>query len=124
MNDWVTIDLLDEHEPKIGELISVDTRDFHFIIAKPKDFNIPDLKHVKNVDYLTFDEVKQRCEEWKEKSGGSKKWRMIYDNNPKGGGWYKYIRIWRTEYGYLWCTRDNYYRSNQSLKNINFKYTY
>ncbi len=105
MGDWIYIDDYDQ-EPEIGGLISVDTRDFHCIPGecyepiKNKLRNLPKNKKVE-IEYKTFQEAKEWIKDLETKSGGKGKWRCIGDKWGRGSGWFKYVRILRTEKGYL-----------------------
>ena len=121
MEDYLKIsELVKSNQPSIDGFINVDTRDFKFLsIDKEKlssQTNIPDIKDINDPDYLTLDQVKERLNQWFNKTGGQREWRFIRNSHPKSSGWFKYIHIWRFEAGYLWFTADNYYCSPEYIE--------
>lgn len=89
----------------------IDTRDFHcgyFL----KDELHPDWKTLVKYDHFFFtkEEVIKLVERLYEESGGKGGWRMLalVSGDHKVLNWnIKYIRIWRTEKGFLMCNSDN-----------------
>lgn len=102
MGDWIFFrevnwdsDMMQAH---------VDTRDFHVSVINEPNEKQPDLaKLVKLKDrfFHTADEVKVLIERYFTDSGGDRKWRFFcldgYTN------WFKYIRILKTDHGWLVC---------------------
>ena len=104
---WLKLDDLTLEYAELSATIHVDTRDFHVNFSFEQQLEGNALKfrkgitNNKKVDYLTFTEVLNRLKEWKEKSGGEKDTRLIFHDV---WGWFKYVRIFKTEKGYVWCS--------------------
>jgi hypothetical protein len=103
--DWIPYQELDWLDEKFN-VFSIDTRDFHAgyrFVERHDDFDTikkyPDFFH-------TVDEVISLIDRYFIESGKEGKWRMF----SLGGGqnWnMKYIRIWRTELGFVICNSYN-----------------
>lgn len=132
---WIPLSELTKEYAEISSIIHVDTRDFHVNFSFESQLEDNQIKFrsvflsIGKADYLTFQEVVERLKEWHEKSGGEtfkdgspRKWRMI---NHKRWGWFKYVRVFRTDKGYVWCTSiaDEYrFFTNRNLsKNMEFE---
>ena len=104
-NEWVFFEEIDWDCPNNNQF-NVDTRDFHvgYKWSEPhKDFNT--LKKYPHF-FLSLTELKDLLKHYYDESGGSKDWRYFslvdYDN-----GWsLKYLRIYRTEIGFVVCNSD------------------
>lgn len=85
--------------------LHVDTRDFHVLIldaAKECPTLDKIVKHSGNF-FFTEDELKTLLERYYVESGGNTAWR--YFTLEKYNDWFKYIRCYSTEYGWLVCDR-------------------
>lgn len=127
---WLPLSDLTEEYANLSAKIHVDTRDFHFNVSFESQLEqlaikfCKELTYSKKVDYLTYKEMIARLEEWKEKTGGEKKWRDMYHTHL---GWFKYVRIFRTEKGFVWCSNSQsgegyrFYTNRNLEKNMNFE---
>jgi hypothetical protein len=126
---WLKLDDLTLEYAELSATIHVDTRDFHvnFSFEQQLEENASlkfrkEITDNKKVDYLTFNEVLSRLKEWKQKSGGDIGKRLIFHDV---WGWFKYVRIFKTEKGYVWCSSisDEYrFFTNRNLeKNMDFE---
>ena len=108
-NEWVFFQDIDWNCPKNNQF-NVDTRDFHvgyhFEKNPHKDMdtlkNYPDFWH-------TEIELKATIERLFNESGGKGEWRMLslICNSERVRNWnLKYLRIWRTDIGFLICNSD------------------
>lgn len=82
--------------------IHCDTRDFHCSFNHSEKFNVKDLPTLlkyKNAFFFSIDEVFQILERLFVESGGKAEWRML--SFKQNGEWFKYIRIIKTDYGYV-----------------------
>jgi hypothetical protein len=125
---WLDLSELTKEYAELSAIIHVDTRDFHVNFSfesqleqKAKKF-LKEISYNKKVDYLTFEQIIDRLKNWKEESGGEAKWRLI---NHKTYGWFKYVRIFRTESGYVWCSslcgEYRFFTNNNLELNIELK---
>lgn len=103
---WVFFKDIDWDCPKNNKF-NVDTRDFHcgyhFTDIAHKDFEI-----LKKYDkfFFTKEEMKSEIERLFNESGGVGKWRLLSLQSKDERVLYwniKYLRIWRTEKGFLIC---------------------
>ena len=90
-----------------NNVFNVDTRDFHCgyrLESKPhKDFDtIKKYPHFFN----TEQEVKDLIDRYFNESGGKRSWRL-FSLEPSDNWSMKYIRIWRTDLGFIICNSDN-----------------
>lgn len=112
---WIELSRLSNDYAQLSSVIHVDTRDFCINFSFESQLKLTHKNFInsliknKSVDYLTFEEVISRLEDWKLKSGGEKEWRLI---EHKEKGWFKYIRIFRTEKGFVWCGDSNEEKDN------------
>jgi hypothetical protein len=109
-NDWVFFRDIDWNCPK-NNRFSVDTRDFHCGYTF-KDELHPDYSTISKYErfFFTEDELKQEIERLYQESGGEKEWRLLelVSNDPRVKNWnLKYLRVWRTEKGFLICNSGN-----------------
>lgn len=104
--DWIFYQDIDFDDIKYNKF-NIDTRDFHcsykFISDVRDDFDVlkkyPDFFH-------TTQEVKELLNRYYIESGGQKKWRFF--NLVGVNNWcMKYIRIRRTELGFIICNSDD-----------------
>lgn len=108
--DWVYFEDIEWDDAKYNRF-NVDTRDFHCGYTFSKEIH-PDWEIIKKYKkfFHTEDELKTLLLRYYIESGGKGEWRMM-DLDSKDGrvtNWYfKYIRIWRTELGFLVCNSDN-----------------
>ena len=106
-NEWVHFKQIEWNDLKYNNF-NVDTRDFHvgYRLAEPH----PDVEFLhskyKNDFFLTEDELKALIERYYEESGGEQDWRFFA--LQKSDNWrFKYLRICRTNYGFLVCDKDS-----------------
>ena len=81
--------------------IHCDTRDFHCTFSK-ESFEVKDLTtslKYNKAFFFTIDEVYDLLHKLYLESGGKNKWRMLSFKHD--GNWFKYFRIFKTEYGYV-----------------------
>jgi hypothetical protein len=105
MNNWIFFREIEWDDQT--QQIHVDTRDFHVLKINEICEETPELHKVikyKERFFHSINEVKALLERYFNDSGGLKKWRKL---SIKGiDGWFKYIRILKTEYGWIVCDRD------------------
>jgi hypothetical protein len=115
-NEWVFYKELELNDPKYN-VFSIDTRDFHAGYRFEENSH-PDFATIKKYPdfFNTENEIKELLDRYFTESGGKKEWRMFC---VKGiGGWnMKYIRIWRTELGFVVCDKDNRAIKKEVLSN-------
>ena len=104
--EWVPFQSLEWNDPKFNKF-NIDTRDFHagYQFEKPH----PDMDKLKNYPdfFHTEQEIKDLLNRYFTDSGGSDvKWRFFCLEGLNNWGM-KYIRIWRTELGFVVCNSDN-----------------
>jgi hypothetical protein len=105
--EWVPFQEIDWNDPNFNHF-NVDTRDFHcgyrFEPKSHKDLSVL----VKYPEFFyTEEELKETIQRLFNESGGKAKWRMLtvkgYEN------WQlKYLRIWRTDLGFIICNCEHY----------------
>jgi len=109
-NEWVFFKDIDWNCPK-NNRFNVDTRDFHcgYNFKKELHIDYPTVsKYVKF--FYSEEELKKEIERLYNESGGKGEWRMLelISNDGRVKNWnLKYLRIWRTEKGFLVCNSDN-----------------
>lgn len=104
-DEWIPLSKVDWDDPQ-NNVFSIDTRDFHVgyrLEGNHKDYSTikkyPDFFHTK-------EEIISLLDRYKKESGGEGDWRLF--SLEGDGGWsMKYIRIWRSELGFIVCDRDN-----------------
>jgi hypothetical protein len=93
--------------------IHVDTRDFHCLVqTEDHTEEVPFdklLKYGKEFFY-TPKEVEDIVNYLFDKSGGERKWRMMCFKKLSCGWELKYIRFYKTEYGFVACNRDGKFK--------------
>jgi hypothetical protein len=110
MVDWTTFK--DIEFPDTEMQFHVDTRDFAFSSSEdPFPFDISKIKKYPNRFFHTMESVKKILGDLYDRSGGWGEWRCLW---LKGAGaeasenWnLKYLRIYRTELGFVICGNDN-----------------
>jgi hypothetical protein len=128
MSDWKYYEDVDFLDINIARY-NIDTRDFYCGVQTKKEMEenhklIPKLD-TKVIDtypetkfYHTEREVKDLIERFWRESGGDGEWRMLSlkSKNKNVTNWnLKYLRITRTEKGFLVCNSYNYILSKSSL---------
>lgn len=118
-DEWVFFREIDWNDPKNNKL-HIDTRDFHcgYFYKEEKH---PDWKTIKKYNHFFFteEELKKVIERLYIESGGKGGWRFLVlkSHDRKVLDWnLKYIRIWRTEKGFLICNRKNQAISEKVLR--------
>lgn len=118
-NSWVFFKDIDFLDKKFNQF-SIYTRDFHcgykweedFKRKVEKDYNKIE-KNSKNF-FHTEEELKGVLTRFYDESGGLKEWRF-FSLIGYGENWQlKYLRIFRTELGFLICD-DNYFALNKEI---------
>jgi hypothetical protein len=109
-DEWVFFKDIDWNCPK-NNRFNIDTRDFHsgynFNENLHKDWSVIS-KYPRF--FFTEEELKSELERLYTESGGKGKWRMLdlVANDKRTSNWMlKYLRIWRTEKGFLVCNSEN-----------------
>lgn len=103
---WVHYTKIDWNDEKFN-FFSIDTRDFHCGYNNAVHKNLSTLKNTITIFFHTEQEVKDLLNRLFKESGGDGEWRMIDLQTVKN--WrLKYIRIYRTEFGFLVCDSYSY----------------
>jgi len=108
-NEWVFFRDIDWNCSK-NNVFSVDTRDFHCGYTFREAH--PDYRTISKYErfFLTEDELKSELERLYTESGGEKEWRLLelVTSDERVKNWnIKYLRIWRTEKGFVVCNSDH-----------------
>lgn len=107
--NWVFFRKIDFNSPNFNRF-HIDTRDFHcgYGFSKETHKDIATLEKRKEDFFHTKEELEALLERYFNESGGEKDWRFF---NLEGmDNWsMKYIRIIRTDLGFLIC--NNHYRA-------------
>lgn len=107
-DEWIPYTELDWNDEKFN-VFSIDTRDFHagYRFEKKKFKNYTTISKYDHF-FHTEQEVKDLLDRYYNESGGEGEWRM-FNLDTIGDAWsMKYIRIWRTEKGFIICNEDHY----------------
>lgn len=114
-NEWVFFRDIDWDDVE-NNVFSIDTRDFHcgYRFEDKEHESLETLKKYKDRFFFTKEELVSLIERYYNESGGECKWRFF---NLKGiENWsMKYIRIWRTKFGFIVCNSDNYALNKEIL---------
>lgn len=105
-DNWIPYKEVDWFSEEIKQ-VHIDTRDFHALVRNEPNEKTPDLEKViqlKERFFFNPDDIKALIERYHTDSGGERKWRFFCLEKHKH--WFKYIRILKTEHGWLVC--DNY----------------
>ena len=118
-NEWVFFQDIDWNCLK-NNRFNIDTRDFH-VGYNFKDELHKDWATISKYEHFFFaeTELKELLNRLYEDSGGKKEWRMmdLISNDNRVKNWsLKYLRIFRTEKGFLVCNSD-YQALSKSLLN-------
>jgi len=104
-NQWIPFQELEWDDKKFN-LFNIDTRDFHAGYQKVDDHkDFKKLSKYPNM-FLTEQEVKDLLNRYYKESGGESKWRCfcLKSSDDRVINWNaKYLRIYRTEKGFLVC---------------------
>jgi hypothetical protein len=101
--DWIPYQELDFLDPE-NNVFNIDTRDFH--AGYRFENNRHDIDTIKKYPdfFHTKEEIIELLNRYFIESGGECEWRMF----SLDGNWnLKYIRIWRTELGFIVCDYRN-----------------
>jgi hypothetical protein len=109
-DSWVHFKEIEWNDPKFNKF-NVDTRDFHCGYTWNEKQH-PDWNTIKKYTHFFFteDELKALIERYFIESGGDAEWRMMDLNYPdiRVTNWnLKYLRVWRTELGFLVCNSSD-----------------
>lgn len=103
---WVFYKDIDWNDEKFT-IFNVDTRDFHVGYNNAIHKNLNTLKKYNHDFFHTEQEVKDFLDRLYTESGGKGEWRMLNLETIKN--WrLKYIRIYRTEFGFIVCDSYSY----------------
>lgn len=105
-SEWIFYKELYLNDPE-NNVFSIDTRDFHSGYRLEEKAH-PDFQTLKKYPdfFHTEQEIKDLLDRYYEESGGKAEWRFF--NLVGMDNWkMKYIRIWRTEFGFIVCNSDN-----------------
>lgn len=124
-NEWIPYKELDLNDKEYN-VFSIDTRDFHSGYRFEKN-NHPDYETIKNYPHFfhTEEEIWQLLDRYFEESGGKGKWRFFMIEGMDNWNM-KYIRIWRTDLGFVVCNSKHQALSKQilnapvSMEHLNF----
>lgn len=113
-NEWIPYRELDLNDKKYN-VFSIDTRDFHSGYRFEKN-NHPDYETIKNYPHFfhTEEEIWKLLDRYFEESGGKGKWRFFMIEGMDNWNM-KYIRIWRTDLGFVVCNSIHQALSKQTL---------
>lgn len=108
-DEWVFYAQIDWNCPKNNKF-NVDTRDFHCGYSW-KDKPHPDYSKISKYDHFFFTEkeLKELLDRLFTESGGNGEWRYIEleSKDNRVLNWkLKYLRIWRTDKGFIVCNSD------------------
>jgi hypothetical protein len=114
-NEWVFFRDIDWECPK-NNRFNVDTRDFHcgYFWSEEKH---PDFETINKYPHFfhTKEELINLLERYFKESGGKCEWRF-FSLDTYGDTWLlKYLRIFRTELGYVICDSNNHALKKQIL---------
>lgn len=116
-NEWVKFQEIEWNDPKYN-VFSIDTRDFcvGYRYEKKNHQDLETLKKYPQRFFHTEEEIKILIQRYFEESGGEGEWRFF--SLEKLDNWrMKYIRIWRSEEGFVVCNSDNKALSKSLLSN-------
>lgn len=106
-DEWIPYKDLDFGDDKFN-VFSIDTRDFH-AGYRFEESGHPDYLTLSKYPYFfhTADEVKLLLDRYYIQSGGDQEWRMFILEGV-GMNWsLKYLRIWKSEKGFIMCDSKN-----------------
>lgn len=112
MDNWIKHTEVDYDNALINQ-IHVDTRDFHCLTMNEEHDEKIDLENLKKFDndyFYTPSEVKNIVQFLFDKSGGEGKWRMLCFKSLSCGWELKYIRFYKTQYGFVACNREGKFK--------------
>lgn len=104
---WIPFQQVEWDNPQFNKF-NIDTRDFHVIANESIPHPDTDYLHRKygSSFFHTIDELKTLIGRYYNESGGEQDWR--YFAIQKSDNWHlKYIRVFRTDYGFIVCDKDN-----------------
>jgi hypothetical protein len=109
-DEWVFYKDIDWNDVNFNRF-NVDTRDFHCGYNLTKEIH-KDYSTISKYDkfFFTEDELKALLDRLFEESGGVKEWRMLSlkSIDERVLNWnIKYLRIWRTEKGFVVCNSNH-----------------
>jgi len=110
-NDWVFFRDIDWNDA-FNNRFNIDTRDFHSGYFLKVELH-PDWHKIKKYKHFfhTETELVELIERYHKESGGIGKWRMmdLEHKDERVNFWnFKYIRIWRTELGFVVCNSKDH----------------
>jgi hypothetical protein len=105
---WIFFREIDWNCPNFTKF-NIDTRDFHVGYNDKTHPDVEKLKKYKHDDFFVLEnELIDLIERYYEESGGDIKWRFFMLEHESINNWsLKYIRIFRTEYGFLVCDSND-----------------
>ena len=110
-SEWVFFKDIDWNCQK-NNRFNIDTRDFHvgYNFTKDKHIDYDTLCKYQEKFFYNEAELKAQIERLYLESGGKREWRLLEldSTDNRVGNWgLKYLRIWRTEKGFVVCNSDN-----------------
>lgn len=104
---WVFFKDIDWDCPKNNKF-NVDTRDFHCGYYWD-DEGHPDISTINKYPHFFWakDELTTLLERYYEESGGEGEWRYFSLETYRDGWYLKYLRIFRTDMGFIICDSEN-----------------
>ncbi len=112
MDNWIKHTEV-EYDNESVKQIHVDTRDFHCLVMMKDHEEEVDLEKLKKFDndyFYTPSEVKNIIQYLFDKSGGERKYRMLCFKTLSCGWELKYIRFYKTKYGFIVCNRNGKFK--------------
>lgn len=112
MDNWIKHKEV-EYDNESVKQIHVDTRDFHCLVMMKDHEEEVDLEKLKKFDndyFYTPSEVKNIIQYLFDKSGGERKYRMLCFKTLSCGWELKYIRFYKTKYGFIVCNRNGKFK--------------
>jgi hypothetical protein len=99
--------------------IHVDTRDFHCLVdTEDMDIPLPDYVHNSDGRYFyTIQEIKVLIEKLFIESGGDLPYRVLCFVKNTCGWELKYLRFYKSEKGFVVCTRENKFKDKDFWNN-------
>ena len=106
-DEWIPYSKIDFNDFQ-NNVFSIDTRDF-FAGYRYEPNPHKDLSKLKKCPdfFFTDKEVMTLLDRYYKESGGEGRWRMFSLKNLPSNWDFKYIRIWRTDFGFIICDRHN-----------------
>jgi hypothetical protein len=112
-DNWINYAELDFNDIT-SKQYHIDTRDFYSLINKKPtehDLHLDKIKNYPDKFFYTPEEIVEILNKLYNESSGKNEWRMLMldgEGEKLTSNWkFKYIRIYRTEFGLIICNSDN-----------------